>query len=86
MKEYLIKGETLTDIADAIRAKTGETENIAPGDMPMKIAEIETGINPSGALEITENGTYDVTELASVKVAVSGEVVEVYDGYISING
>lgn len=43
MSEYLIQGETLTAIADAIRAKDGSTAQIAPGDMPDKIAAIETG-------------------------------------------
>lgn len=43
MAEYLIQGETLTAIGDAIRAKDGSTAQIAPGDMPAKIAAIETG-------------------------------------------
>lgn len=43
MAEYLIQGETLTAIGDAIRAKDGSTAHIAPGDMPAKIAAIETG-------------------------------------------
>lgn len=79
MAKYVIEDSTLTTIADAIRAKTGGSEKIAPGDMPNKIAGIETGINPSGTKEITENGTHDVTEFASVEVAVPGEVVEVYE-------
>lgn len=43
MSEYLIQGETLAAIGDAIRAKDGSTAKIAPGDMPGKIAAIETG-------------------------------------------
>lgn len=43
MSEYLIQGDTLTAIGDAIRAKDGSTELIPPGDMPAKIAAIETG-------------------------------------------
>lgn len=43
MSEYLIQGETLAAIGDAIRAKDGSTAQIAPGDMPGKIAAIETG-------------------------------------------
>lgn len=43
MSEYLIQGETLAAIGDAIRAKDDSTAKIAPGDMPGKIAAIETG-------------------------------------------
>lgn len=43
MAEYLIQGETLTAIGDAIRAQDGSTALIPPGDMPAKIAAIETG-------------------------------------------
>lgn len=32
----------------------------------------EAGIIPSGTLSITENGTYDVTEYASVEIDVEG--------------
>lgn len=37
MAEYVINSETLEDIADAIRYKTGETEGIKPKDMADKI-------------------------------------------------
>lgn len=49
MAEYLIQGETLTAIGDAIRAKDGSTAQISPGDMPAKIAAIETG---GGSIEL----------------------------------
>lgn len=35
--------------------------------------DVPSGITPSGEIEITENGTYDVTEFASVKVNVQSE-------------
>ena len=40
---YLIRGETLSDIADAIREKTGGSDEIAAGDFAEEIGEIETG-------------------------------------------
>ena len=39
---YEIEGQRLTDIADAIRGKTGKSATITPEDMPDEIASIET--------------------------------------------
>lgn len=43
MTDYLIQGETLTGIADAIRGKTGGSEPIATTDMASKIDGITSG-------------------------------------------
>lgn len=43
MADYIIKGATLTAIADSIRAKTGTTDKIAPTDMPTAIEGIQGG-------------------------------------------
>lgn len=43
MAEYLIQDTTLTEIADAIRAKTGKTDAIPTTDMASEIAGIQTG-------------------------------------------
>lgn len=43
MSEYLIQGETLAGIADAIRGKTGGTDPILTSDMAALIAAIEAG-------------------------------------------
>lgn len=65
---------TITDIADAIRTKTGKTAALKLEDMPSEIMSIESGITPSGTKEvtITENGTItqDVTNYASVEISV----------------
>ena len=49
MADYLIKGETLTNIADAIRSKTGSTEDIKAKDMASTIETISTGTDTSDA-------------------------------------
>ena len=43
MAKYSIEDTTLTNIADAIRSKTGDDATLKPGDMPTAIEGIETG-------------------------------------------
>lgn len=64
MSEYRIQSETLTDIADAIRGKTGESSLIAPEDMA---SEIE-GISGAG---VEENKNYSFNNPA-IEAFVSG--------------
>ena len=68
MAEYLIQGETLTGIADAIREKTGGTDPVAVSDMAGKIAGIEAGGGDIDALidrSITEISSSSVTSIGS---------------------
>ena len=51
MADYLIKDTTLTNIADAIRAKKSSTETYTPAEMATAISSIETG---GGGGELTE--------------------------------
>ena len=43
MSNYMIEGQTLTDIADAIRAKTGSSDPITGANMATEIENIPTG-------------------------------------------
>lgn len=47
MAEYLIQGETLDDIADAINAKTGGSSAMTPAQMVTAIGTISGGGTPS---------------------------------------
>lgn len=67
-----VDNQTLVDIADAVRYKTGTNEKMLLSDIPDKIENFE-GIVPSGSIEIAENGTYDVTDKAEVIVNSSAQ-------------
>lgn len=64
--------ELFTAIANAIRAKLGTSNPISAEDFATQIGTIPTGITPTGTIEITENGTVDVTNYAEANVNVSG--------------
>ena len=57
MAKYFIKGETLTNIADAIRSKTGETAGITVNEMAESINSIVlySGIDTSDATAAAED-------------------------------
>lgn len=64
--------QLFTSIANAIRSKKGTSATIVAEDFPTEISSIQTGITPTGTINITQNGTTDVTNYASANVSVSG--------------
>lgn len=61
---------TFTNIANAIRSKTGTSSKMKITEMASKINDISVGITPSGTKSITSNGTYDITSYQYVSVNV----------------
>ena len=57
MSEYFVQGETLTGIADAIRAKTGSTDPIRVTDMAQQIEGIQAGGGDDGSFKAVIEGT-----------------------------
>lgn len=53
--------DKLTDIADAIRGKTGKTEEMTLDQMPLEIASIVSGGSGGGGIQ-SASGTYVLTE------------------------
>ena len=69
MAEYVIQGETLTVIADAIRGKTGGTDPVAVSDMAAQIEGIEVG----GGGDIDALINRSITEISSSSVTSIGD-------------
>lgn len=64
--EYMIQEETLSNIADAIRYKTGESGGITPENMPAKIYNIIGGDGNTivrGIISFKDDATSNITIL-----------------------
>ena len=71
MAEYLIQGETLTGIADAIRGKTGGTDPVAVSDMAGKIEGIQAGGGGNDVLDALIDRS--ITEISSSSATSIGD-------------
>ena len=81
MSEYLIQGETLTGIADAIRAKTGSSDAITVGEMATAIGSITSGGSSAPVAEKEVNFyDYDGTLLYSYTVEEAQALTELPAG------
>ena len=87
MANVLVNEDSLSDIADAIRSKLGVSDTYKPSEMADAIGDISGGgITPTGTINITTNGTTDVTQYASANVSVPASAVDSGTKSISSNG
>ena len=67
MSEYTINGNTLSEIASAIRTKTGKSSTMRPVDMPSEIISIPSGeISTTEQLIDAEHGIYRCSWYADI--------------------
>lgn len=77
--------DLFTQICDAIREKDGTVALINHVDIPKRIQSINSngdGITPTGTINITANGAYDVTSYAQANVNIVGEDTNIPTGVI----
>ncbi len=83
----VVTKDAMEDVADAIREKTGGTDPIKVEDLDDAVDSIETGITPTGTIQLTQNGTgIDVTQYAAADVAVPNTYEAADEGKVVSSG
>ena len=84
MADYLIKDTTLTNIADAIRAKKSSTDTYTPAEMATAISSIETG---GGGGELTEEDLTFTNDLSYFNYyGRMSKIIKKYGSKMKFNG
>lgn len=83
MAQVLISEQYLNNIADAIRGKNGSSEMYTPAQMAGAVNALYP--EPSGTLDITQNGTVDVKSKASANVNVPNTYSASDEGKVVVN-
>ena len=84
MADYLIKDTTLTNIADAIRAKKSSTDTYTPAEMATAISSIETG---GGGGELTAEDLTFTGDLSYFNYyGRMSKIIKKYGSKMSFNG
>ena len=88
MAKVTITENILENIATAIRTKAGTENLMRPSEMPAAINAIETGgyPEPTGTINITQNGTENVKDYAAANVNVPNSYSASDEGKVVNNG
>lgn len=86
MSKVLITESNLSAISNAIRAKLGVVTAYKPGEMAAAIASIDGYPEPTGTVNITQNGTANVKDYAAAAVSVPNRYAAADEGKVVSNG